>query len=79
MLTLYAVISRERDNFEADLKELTRRFETLDLTHTALTRERNTLSKEVLHTYLNTHRFTLCFAFKVFIRVSLGVLRSVIQ
>lgn len=44
----------ERDNFEAELKELTRRFETLDLTHTALTRERNTLSKEVLHTQPNT-------------------------
>lgn len=52
----------ERDNFEADLKELTRRFETLDLTHAALTRERNTLGKEVLHTH------TL-----ILIEVSLGV------
>uniref|UniRef100_A0A671TSI2 Progesterone immunomodulatory binding factor 1 n=1 Tax=Sparus aurata TaxID=8175 RepID=A0A671TSI2_SPAAU len=43
----YPNVKRERDNFEAELKELTRRFETLDLTHTALTRERNTLSKEV--------------------------------
>lgn len=52
--TVFPVVYSERDNFEAELKELTRRFETLDLTHTALTRERNTLSKEVLHTYLNT-------------------------
>uniref|UniRef100_A0A8C4E6F8 Progesterone immunomodulatory binding factor 1 n=1 Tax=Dicentrarchus labrax TaxID=13489 RepID=A0A8C4E6F8_DICLA len=43
----YPNIKRERDIFEAELKELTRRFETLDLTQTALTRERNTLSKEV--------------------------------
>lgn len=52
--TVFAVVYSERDNFEAELKELTRRFETLELTHTALTRERNTLSKEVLHTYLHT-------------------------
>lgn len=43
----YPSIKRERDNFEADLKELKRRFETLELSHTALTRERNTLSKEM--------------------------------
>ncbi|GAA6229646.1 progesterone-induced-blocking factor 1 [Lates japonicus] len=43
----YPNIKRDRDNFEAELKELKRRFETLDLTHTALTRERDTLSKEV--------------------------------
>nr|XP_040034397.1 LOW QUALITY PROTEIN: progesterone-induced-blocking factor 1 [Gasterosteus aculeatus aculeatus] len=43
----YPAIKRERDNFEADLKELKRRFETLDLTHTAVTRERNAHSKEV--------------------------------
>nr|XP_020494849.1 progesterone-induced-blocking factor 1 [Labrus bergylta] len=43
----YPNVKRERDNFEADLKELRRRFETLEVSHTALTRERNTLSKEV--------------------------------
>ncbi|KAM7385437.1 hypothetical protein PAMP_001520 [Pampus punctatissimus] len=43
----YPHVKRERDNFEAELKELKRRFETLDLTHTAQTRERETLSKEV--------------------------------
>uniref|UniRef100_A0A8D0AMB0 Progesterone immunomodulatory binding factor 1 n=1 Tax=Sander lucioperca TaxID=283035 RepID=A0A8D0AMB0_SANLU len=43
----YPTIKRECDNFEAELKELKRRFETLDLTHTAVTRERNALSKEV--------------------------------
>ncbi|XP_068183456.1 progesterone-induced-blocking factor 1 [Antennarius striatus] len=43
----YPHIKRDRDNFEAELKELRRRFETLDLSHTALTKERNTLSKEV--------------------------------
>ncbi|XP_034407314.1 progesterone-induced-blocking factor 1 [Cyclopterus lumpus] len=43
----YPAIKRERDNFEAELKDLKRRFETLDLTHTAVARERNTLSKEV--------------------------------
>ncbi|KAI9535543.1 hypothetical protein NQZ68_003097 [Dissostichus eleginoides] len=43
----YPAIKRERDNFEAELKDFKRRFETLDLTHTAVTRERNTLSKEV--------------------------------
>lgn len=45
------MVYSERDNFEAELKEITRRFETLDLTHTALTRERNTLSKEVARTH----------------------------
>uniref|UniRef100_A0A7N6AA95 Progesterone immunomodulatory binding factor 1 n=1 Tax=Anabas testudineus TaxID=64144 RepID=A0A7N6AA95_ANATE len=43
----YPNIKRERDNFEAELKDLKRRFETLDLSHSALTRERDTLSKEV--------------------------------
>ncbi|XP_068597550.1 progesterone-induced-blocking factor 1 [Brachionichthys hirsutus] len=43
----YPNIKRDRDNFEAGLKDLSRRFETLDLSHTALTRERNVLSKEV--------------------------------
>ncbi|XP_068424244.1 progesterone-induced-blocking factor 1 [Clinocottus analis] len=43
----YPAMKRERDSFEAELKDLKKRFETLDLTHTAVTRERNTLSKEV--------------------------------
>ncbi|XP_022061964.1 progesterone-induced-blocking factor 1 [Acanthochromis polyacanthus] len=43
----YPYIKRERDNMEADLKELKRRYETLDLSHSAATRERDTLSKEV--------------------------------
>ncbi|KAM8858855.1 progesterone-induced-blocking factor 1 isoform 2-T2 [Spinachia spinachia] len=46
----YPAIKRERDNLEAELKELKRRFETLDLSHTAVTRERNALSKEVATT-----------------------------
>lgn len=61
MLSFYTVVYSERDNFEAELKELKRRFETLDLSHTALTRERVTLSKEVLHTHL--HTLPLCFVF----------------
>ncbi|KAM4729540.1 progesterone-induced-blocking factor 1 [Anableps anableps] len=43
----YPNIKRERDNFETELKELKRRFETVDLSHAALTRERDTLSNEV--------------------------------
>ncbi|XP_031598051.1 progesterone-induced-blocking factor 1 [Oreochromis aureus] len=43
----YPNIKRERDNFEAELKELKRRYETVDLSHAAVTRERDTLSKEV--------------------------------
>ncbi|KAM6916115.1 progesterone-induced-blocking factor 1 [Xenentodon cancila] len=43
----YPNIKRERDNFEAELKELKRRFETVDLAHTVLTRERETLGNEV--------------------------------
>ncbi|XP_056904386.1 progesterone-induced-blocking factor 1 isoform X1 [Takifugu flavidus] len=43
----YPSIKRERDNFEAEIKDLTRRFETLDVTHTAVSKERNTLNKEV--------------------------------
>ncbi len=62
MLTFYAGLYSERDNFEAELKELTRRFETLDLTHTALMRERNALSKEVLHTYLHTHSHCILYS-----------------
>uniref|UniRef100_A0A672H470 Progesterone immunomodulatory binding factor 1 n=1 Tax=Salarias fasciatus TaxID=181472 RepID=A0A672H470_SALFA len=43
----YPNIKRERDHFDAELKELKRRFDTLDLAHTAVIRERDTLSKEV--------------------------------
>lgn len=43
----YPNIKRERDHFEAELKELKRTYETLDLSHIAVTRERDTLSKEV--------------------------------
>ncbi|XP_054885770.1 progesterone-induced-blocking factor 1 [Poeciliopsis prolifica] len=43
----YPNIKRERDDFEAELKELKRKFETVDLSHAALTRERDTLSNEV--------------------------------
>ncbi|XP_039857225.1 progesterone-induced-blocking factor 1 [Simochromis diagramma] len=43
----YPNIKRERDNFEAELKELKRRYEAVDLSHAAVTRERDTLSKEV--------------------------------
>lgn len=45
-----ALVYSERDNFEAEIKDLMRRFETLDVTHTAVSKERNTLSKEVQHT-----------------------------
>ncbi|XP_061692364.1 progesterone-induced-blocking factor 1 [Syngnathoides biaculeatus] len=43
----YPNIKRERDILEAELKELKRRFETLNLTHEALGRERETLGKEM--------------------------------
>uniref|UniRef100_A0A8C6Q5V0 Progesterone immunomodulatory binding factor 1 n=1 Tax=Nothobranchius furzeri TaxID=105023 RepID=A0A8C6Q5V0_NOTFU len=43
----YPNIQRERDTFEADLKELTKRFETVERAHAALTKDRDTLSKEV--------------------------------
>lgn len=43
----YPTLRRERDSLDAELKELKRRYETLDLTHIALNRERDTLSKEV--------------------------------
>uniref|UniRef100_A0A3B3DBV3 Progesterone immunomodulatory binding factor 1 n=1 Tax=Oryzias melastigma TaxID=30732 RepID=A0A3B3DBV3_ORYME len=43
----YPKIKRERDSFEAELKEFKRRFETVDLSHAALTRERDALSNEV--------------------------------
>ncbi|KAJ0004678.1 hypothetical protein NQD34_010892 [Periophthalmus magnuspinnatus] len=38
----------ERDHLDIELKELKRKYESLDLTHTALNRERDTLSKEVV-------------------------------
>ncbi|KAK7878927.1 hypothetical protein WMY93_034227 [Mugilogobius chulae] len=43
----YPTVRRERDHLDVELKELKRRYESLDLTHTALNRERDTLSKEV--------------------------------
>ncbi|XP_046886881.1 progesterone-induced-blocking factor 1 [Hypomesus transpacificus] len=43
----YSTVKRERDAFEAEVKELRKRLETLELTHAAQTRERNELSKEV--------------------------------
>ncbi|XP_061645004.1 progesterone-induced-blocking factor 1 [Phyllopteryx taeniolatus] len=43
----YPNIKRERDVLEAELKEVKRRFETLNLTHVALGREREALSKEM--------------------------------
>ncbi|XP_058507413.1 progesterone-induced-blocking factor 1 [Solea solea] len=46
-LVNYPNIKRDCDSFERELRELKRRFETLDLTHTAVTRERDSLSKEV--------------------------------
>ena len=46
---------RERDAFEAEVKELRKRLETLELTHTAQTRERNELSKEVRHSLGHLH------------------------
>uniref|UniRef100_A0A3B4F4R1 Progesterone immunomodulatory binding factor 1 n=1 Tax=Pundamilia nyererei TaxID=303518 RepID=A0A3B4F4R1_9CICH len=50
----YPNIKRERDNFEAELKELKRRYEAVDLSHAAVTRERDTLSKEVHYTDVAT-------------------------
>lgn len=40
-------VHRERDVYETELRELRKKLEMLDLTHTALTRERNDLNKEV--------------------------------
>ena len=40
---------------EAEVKELRKRLETLELTHAAQTRERNELSKEVRHTRGHLH------------------------
>lgn len=66
MLTSNAWVYSERDNFETELKEFARRLETLDLNHTALTRERNTLSKEVLIFHTHTHAH-LCDALQYFL------------
>uniref|UniRef100_A0A673MXT1 Progesterone immunomodulatory binding factor 1 n=1 Tax=Sinocyclocheilus rhinocerous TaxID=307959 RepID=A0A673MXT1_9TELE len=43
----YDKIKRERDGYETELRELRKKLEMLDLTHTALTKERNDLNKEV--------------------------------
>uniref|UniRef100_A0A671N3R7 Progesterone-induced-blocking factor 1-like n=1 Tax=Sinocyclocheilus anshuiensis TaxID=1608454 RepID=A0A671N3R7_9TELE len=43
----YDKIKRERDGYETEVRELRKKFEMLDLTHTALTKERNDLNKEV--------------------------------
>ncbi|KAK7166160.1 hypothetical protein R3I93_006055 [Phoxinus phoxinus] len=43
----YDKIKRERDENETEVRELRKKFEILDLTHTALTKERNELHKEV--------------------------------
>uniref|UniRef100_A0A672KXT3 Progesterone immunomodulatory binding factor 1 n=1 Tax=Sinocyclocheilus grahami TaxID=75366 RepID=A0A672KXT3_SINGR len=43
----YDKIKRERDGCETELRELRKKLEMLDLTHTALTKERNDLNKEV--------------------------------
>lgn len=49
----------ERDNLEVELKELKRRFDTVDLSHAALTRERDTLSNEVHHKHFTSSTFGL--------------------
>uniref|UniRef100_A0A673HYS3 Progesterone immunomodulatory binding factor 1 n=1 Tax=Sinocyclocheilus rhinocerous TaxID=307959 RepID=A0A673HYS3_9TELE len=43
----YDKIKRERDGYETEVRELRKKLEMLDLTHTALTKERNDLNKEV--------------------------------
>ncbi|KAK2818148.1 hypothetical protein Q7C36_022081 [Tachysurus vachellii] len=43
----YDKVKRERDVFEAEVRELRKKQEMTDLTQTALTKERNDLSKEV--------------------------------
>ncbi|XP_067297491.1 progesterone-induced-blocking factor 1 isoform X2 [Pseudorasbora parva] len=43
----YDKIKRERDGYETEVRELRKKLEILDLTHTALTKERNDLNKEV--------------------------------
>ncbi|XP_037127224.1 progesterone-induced-blocking factor 1 isoform X2 [Syngnathus acus] len=43
----YPNVKRERDTLEAELKEVKRKYETLNVTHAALGRERDTLGKEM--------------------------------
>ncbi|XP_061767675.1 progesterone-induced-blocking factor 1 isoform X3 [Nerophis ophidion] len=43
----YPNVKRERDILEAEVKEIKRKFETLDLSHTTLGRQREALSKEM--------------------------------
>uniref|UniRef100_A0A8C1P1G6 Progesterone immunomodulatory binding factor 1 n=1 Tax=Cyprinus carpio TaxID=7962 RepID=A0A8C1P1G6_CYPCA len=43
----YEKIKRERDGYETEFRELRKKLEMLDFTHTALTKERNDLNKEV--------------------------------
>ncbi|XP_073699086.1 progesterone-induced-blocking factor 1 [Garra rufa] len=43
----YDKIRRERDGYETEVRELRKKVEMLDITHTALTKERNDLNKEV--------------------------------
>uniref|UniRef100_A0A8B9KUG9 Progesterone immunomodulatory binding factor 1 n=1 Tax=Astyanax mexicanus TaxID=7994 RepID=A0A8B9KUG9_ASTMX len=43
----YDKIKRERDGYETEVRELRKKVEMMDLTQTALTKERNELSKEV--------------------------------
>ncbi|XP_026060286.1 progesterone-induced-blocking factor 1 isoform X2 [Carassius auratus] len=42
----YDKIKRDRDGYETEVRELRKKLEMLDLTHTALTKERNDLNKE---------------------------------
>jgi len=53
------LVHRERDENESEVRELRKKLEILDLTHTALTKERNELHKEVMwdeHTHKITNR-----------------------
>ncbi|TRZ01525.1 hypothetical protein DNTS_005209, partial [Danionella cerebrum] len=43
----YDKIKRERDGYETEVRDLRKKLEILDITHTALTKERNDLNKEV--------------------------------
>uniref|UniRef100_A0AAR2LT56 Progesterone immunomodulatory binding factor 1 n=1 Tax=Pygocentrus nattereri TaxID=42514 RepID=A0AAR2LT56_PYGNA len=43
----YDKVKRERDGYETEVRELRKKLEMMDLTQTALTKERNDLSKEV--------------------------------
>lgn len=45
----YDKIKRERDGYETELRELRKKLEILDLTHTALNKERNDLNKEAVN------------------------------